>query len=239
MTSRPGIIVTGGAKRVGAALAMHFARGGYDIALHYHQSKTEAEALKKDIESLGAKCALFSHDMQNTKGIPALMETIHKTMPGCTALINNASVFERAMLMDTDEALFDRQLNINFKAPFFLTQAFAKYFGKGCIINVLDTDIVETQGSHFAYLLSKKTLAEFTLMAARELGPNIRVNGVCPGIILPSSDLDQNYMDKLAPSLPLEALASLEQLSVTTQWLLEHKALTGQLLFIDGGQHLL
>jgi len=237
--AKKAVIITGGAKRVGAALARYFAEAGYDIALHYNRSSADAKKLKKEIEKLGRTCALFAQDLSDIKALPKLMKQVQKALPHCTALVNNASVFERAELMETDEALFDRQFTVNFKAPFFLTQAFAKTFGKGCIINMLDTDIAQTQGSHFAYLLSKKVLADFTEMAARALGPDIRVNGVCPGIMLPSKELDMPYMKKLSQNVPLEMLAGLEHAVETVRWLCEQKTITGQLLFTDGGQHLL
>ncbi len=239
MNARPAILITGAARRVGAATALYFARAGYDIALHYNQSKSEAEALQKEIEAVGADCRLFAHDLAGVKGFPALMAAVKKSLPRCAALINNASIFERASLMETDEALFDRQFAVNFKAPFFLTQAFAKTFGKGAVINILDTDI-ETNGiSHFAYLLSKKALAEFTRAAARELGPDIRVNGVCPGIMLPSNELDLPYMKRLEADLPLKALALPEDAAKAVRWLCESTFVTGQLIHVDGGQHLL
>lgn len=239
MTSAKAVIITGGAKRVGAALALYFAKQGYDIALHYHHSQADAERVRAEIEANGRQCMLFPRDLSDMAGIPALLERIHKAMPHCTALINNASVFERAPFMETDEALFDRQMDINVKAPFFLTQAFARTFQTGCVINLLDTQITDTQGSHFAYLLSKKTFAEFTQMAARALGPAIRVNGVCPGFLLPSNGFDEAYGEKLAASLPLGAVASLEQVAMAAHSLCENPAVTGQLLFTDGGQHLL
>lgn len=239
MSARPGILITGGAKRIGEALVRHFARQGYDIALHYNRSAREAKKLAAELEKLGAKCHLFSHDLQESEGIPKLMQQVKKSLPNCTALINNASVFERAELMDTDEALFDRQFAVNFKAPFFLTQAFAKTMKKGCVINMLDTDIVETRGSHFAYLLSKKTLAEFTVMAARSLGPGIRVNGICPGCMLPSDQNEKQYEQKMKGVVPLKSNPGLEELAEAASWLVGQKHITGQLIFVDGGKHVL
>jgi len=232
-------IITGGAKRIGAAIARHFASNGYDIALHYNTSKTEAVALQKEIRTPGVDCQLFQQDLQKIPSLDPLIQKIHATMPHCTALINNASLFERATFMETDEALFDRQFTANFKAPFFLSQSFARHFAKGSIINLLDTDIAHTQGSHFAYLLSKKSLAEFTMMAARALGPHIRVNGVCPGIMLPSNELDEAYIEKLSKSLPLGQVGLVEQAASSCLWLCENSFVTGQFLFCDGGQHLL
>jgi len=236
---RRGVIITGGARRVGAVLALYFARQGYDIALHYNRSKTDAQKLQKQIKKLGQRCELFSLDLKNTKNIPALMAKVKKALPHCAVLINNASIFERMEFLKTDEALFDRQMDVNFKAPFFMTQAFAKTFGKGCVINMLDTDIVETRGSHFAYLLSKKALAEFTRMAARALGPKIRVNGVCPGPVLPSGALDDGYLERLVARIPLKKLAALEHVAAAACALCENPGVTGQFVFVDGGQHLL
>lgn len=238
MTARPAILITGAARRVGAELAMHFAHAGYDIGLHYHRSRKDAEKLAAKIEREGVHCVLFNHDLQQVKTLKPFMDRVLEALPRCRGLINNASIFERASFMETDEALFDRQFAVNFKAPFFLTQAFAHHFGKGSVINILDTEIQKTHGSHFAYLLSKKALMDLTLMSARELGPNIRVNGICPGIMLPSNELDQAYMDKLARQVPMRKLGTLEQVADAALWLAQSHV-TGQLVFIDGGQHLL
>ncbi len=236
--SRRGVIITGGARRVGAALVRHFAANGYDVALHYHTSEAEAKKLQAELEKKGKNILLFSHDLFGISGIPSLINDIHQAMPHTSVLVNNASVFERATMMETDEALFDRQMDMNFKAPFFLTQAFAQAFGKGSVINMLDTSITRTEGSHFVYLLAKKALGEFTRMAARELGPDIRVNGVCPGIVLPSNELDENYMVRREKQLPLRKVASLEQVAAAARWLCEADV-TGQTVFVDGGEHVL
>ena len=239
MISRPGILITGGAKRIGAHLARYFVQHGYDIVLHYNQSGTEAAALKAELETLGAKVVLIAHDLANIAGIPAFMDKVKSALPNCAVLVNNASVFERASFMQTSEALFDRQLNVNFKAPFFLTQAFVRSFEKGVVINILDTDISKTQVSHFAYLQSKKALAEFTKMAARELGPDIRVNGVCPGCILPSNQNDVSYEEKMAAIIPLKSHPFPQEVAQSAFWLVSQPHITGQLIFIDGGKHAL
>ena len=159
---RQGVIITGGAKRVGAAMAKYFAAKNFDIALHYNHSKNDAQALQSEIKAMGVACEIFAHDLADCKGLAGLIGNIHSKMPNCNALINNASVFERAELLETSEELFDRQFAVNLKAPFFLTQSFSKIFTKGCVVNVLDTDIAQIQTSHFAYLLSKKTFSDFT-----------------------------------------------------------------------------
>ncbi len=237
MSDRAGVLITGGARRIGAELARQFAKHGYDIALHYHTSGGDALALKVEIEALGVACILFEHDMADIAGLDGFARHVKEAMPHCAVLVNNASVFERAPFMETDEALFDRQFTVNFKAPFFLTQAFARHFREGCVVNMLDTAVSKNRGSHFAYLLSKKALAEFTTMAARALGPNFCVNGVCPGIVLPSNDHDEGYMESLARNVPLMHNARPEEVAATALWLAEQKHITGQLVFVDGGEH--
>lgn len=238
MSNTQGILITGAAQRVGASLALAFAKTGHDVVLHYNHSEQAARKIQEEIESLGAACVLLRHDMHDIKGIPAFLHEVKKRLPHCSVLINNASIFERGTLMETTEDLFDRQMEVNFKAPFFMTQGFARLFTKGCIINMLDTDIVSTQGSHFAYLMAKKALAAFTEMAARELGPHIRVNAICPGILLPSNELDLDYIKKISPGLPMKKIATLEQIAETALWLCKGGT-TGQFIFTDGGQHLL
>ncbi len=242
--TRPAVIITGGAKRVGAATALYFANKGHDIALHYNSSESEARKLQGEIQKTGVSCEIFGHDLAAISGLESLLKNIHAAMPHCNTLINNASVFERCEFLETDEALFDRQFNINFKAPFFLTQSFAKIFGKNpsaCVINILDTDIAQNQVSHFAYLLSKKTLADFTQMAAIALGSHIRVNGVCPGAMIPASNSPAclAHYDKMENIVPLKKHPPLDDLSEAIYWLTQQKSITGQIINVDGGKHVL
>lgn len=232
------VLITGGGKRVGCEIALHLADCGYDIALHYHRSKAEAEAVKKRVEAKGRRCELFHANLAQVDKLAPVVAAAKATFPTLNVLINNASVFERAALLETDEALFDRQMDINFKAPFFLTQAFATQVGQGAVVNLLDTHITTQAASHFAYLLSKKTLANFTHMAALALAPNIRVNGVCLGIVLPSGAHDAAYMQRLAATLPTKKNVSVAEVTAAISQLLT-LPVTGQLLFVDGGEHLL
>ena len=236
---RPGVLITGGAKRIGAGMAHYFVARGYDIALHYNHSADEARQLQSELIKTGAACHIFKYDMADVSGMHHFMAALLDALPNCNALINNASVFERMEFLETDEALFDRQMDINFKAPFFLSQAFARRVGKGGIINMIDSDVTKNGISHFAYMLSKKTLADFTLLAARALGPGIRVNAVCPGCILPSGQNDASYEEKLRQLIPLQSHASVDEVAETAYWLLQQQHITGQLIYIDGGKHVI
>ena len=233
------VLITGGARRVGAALAVHFASAGYDVALHYNASEAEAKQMQTECRALGVQCEIFQQDLTDFSSLPKLISQAKQTFPHLGVLINNASVFERSEFLDTDEALFDRQFDANLKAPFFLTQAFAKQVGQGSVVNIVDTDIVTTNGSHFAYLMSKKSLADFTAMAARALGPAIRVNAVAPGCMLPSNQNEEDHEEKMRKLVPMKSHPLLEELCDTVQWLSAQPHITGQMMYVDGGKHLL
>ncbi len=236
--NRPAALITGASKRVGADIALALADAGYDIVLHYHKSKNEAEALSKEIIAKGVKCAVFNGDLSDANTLTPLIASAYQTFAGLSVLINNASVFERVSFMDSDAALFDENIAVNARAPIFLTQAFARIVKRGHVINLLDTDVVKHHGSHFMYLLSKKMLADFTKMAAREL-KHVQVNGICPGVMLPSDQNPANYEAELQKKLPINQLATVSDVVQSVLWLLKQPRITGQFMFNDSGQHLL
>lgn len=235
----PAALITGGARRVGAALALALAQDGYDIALHYHTSAKEAEAVQEQVIKLGRRCLLFPQDLRNIAALVDLVRAVKQAFPHLHALINSASIFERGGLMESTEAVFDDHFTINCKSAVFLSQGFARQVEAGVIINLLDTNIRGYGISHFFYLMSKKALADFTRMAAVELAPNIRVNAVCPGTVLPSNGHEAGYMEQLAQRLPLKHTANLDDVCNAVRWLVANPAITGQFIYTDGGQHLL
>ncbi len=237
--TRPAILITGAARRVGKAIALHFARTGYDVALHYNHSQAEAEKVAEEIRALGVRCELLQADLADSVQVAPLVTRAYAAFPTLAILVNNASVFDAGKLMESDAALYEKEFRINTQAPIFLTQAFAKYVGAGAVVNMLDSKIVRNKHSHFFYLLSKKTLAEFTKMAAIELAPHLRVNAVCPGFLLPSGGWGEDYQERLEPNLPLQKIATLDEVVKAVYSLCENKSLTGQCLFVDGGEHLL
>jgi len=232
-------LITGGAKRVGRAIALRLATEGYDILLHYHRSRDEAVATQKDIEALGRRCLPMEADLSDVRMASSLISYALQQMPHCSLLVNSASIFEQRSFLESDVAICDRHFSLNFGAPVFLTQAFAKKAQRGCVINLLDTAITQNKHSHFFYLLSKKALAEFTRMAAAELAPAIRVNGVCPGIVLTGGGWDETYMQRKEASVPLRKLGSVEAVCEAVYWLAEQDRITGQFIFVDGGEHLI
>ena len=232
-------LITGSAKRVGREMALHLARHGYDIALHYNHSKAEALELQESIEAIGQQAALFQLDLADTQQIEPWCSTVAEHFPKLELLINNASIFERISFTDSDLATYQNHMAINATAPIFLTKAFAQQVDKGHVINLLDTNITSSHGSHFFYLLSKKTLTDFTKMAARDLAPNIRINGICPGPVLPSDQQLPGYTAQLEETLPMAELGNVEDIIHAVDYLIASPHVTGQLLFTDSGQHLL
>lgn len=235
---RRAILITGAARRVGAALALDLAARGHDIALHYHHSENDANEVAEKVRAHKVRCELFRADLTEPASYDTLVSGAHLALPHLGVLINNASLFNPGSLMESDEALFHSQFTVNTQAPIFLTQSFARHVKQGVVINMLDTKITASRHSYFFYLLSKKTLAEFTRMAAAELGPDIRVNAVCPGHILPNGPWDDAYQARLEARLPLRRIATLDEVCACVYSLIDNKSLTGQYLFVDGGGHL-
>lgn len=233
-------LITGGAKRIGKVIALKLAKAGFDIALHYHTSKAEAEETAKEIRRLGVACELFQSTLSGEKDAAALIEDATNAFEYLNVLINNASIFERREFLETDEKFLDQTFGLNFKVPFFLTQHFAKTVtGKAHVVNMLDTYITRHNGHYFGYLLSKKSLAEFTKMAARELAPRIHVNGVCIGVTTLSENLKPDYVARKQRDLPEQKLVEPEEVAAAVLSLIESPYLNGQLLFVDSGDQLL
>lgn len=232
-------LITGGAKRLGREIALTLARAGYDIALHYHTSESEARILQQEIETLGRQCFLIEADLSEPRTYELVVAYAHDKLPHLNLLVNNASVFERGSLRAGNMEHSARQFRLNFEAPVFLAQEYVKRVGHGAIVNMLDTQITAYQHSFGFYLLSKKALAEYTKMAAVEFGPQVRVNGVCPGYILPAHEFNDEYRDKLKDRLPMKKIATPQDIADAVLVLAENQSLTGQFLFIDGGESLI
>lgn len=239
MQSKGVALVTGGARRIGRAMCTGLAKAGYDIALHFNTSHRESESARSEIRRLGRKCELFRHDLSNMKEVASLIESVFKVFPSCSILINNAAIFEAGRFLDTNEALFDRHFKVNFKAQFFLTRDFAlRCKGNGIVINMLDSYISKQMNQYFAYILTKKLLHSFTEMAAKELGPRIRVNGICPGVVLPSELESKATINRIASRTPLRKKVKLDDIIETLLYLIRSDKLTGETIFVDSGAHL-
>ncbi|HHH76307.1 MAG TPA: SDR family NAD(P)-dependent oxidoreductase [Phycisphaerae bacterium] len=224
-------LITGGAVRVGRAIALSLAEAGWDIALHYNSSVEQAEATAGDIRLLSRRCELFPVDLADPQQVSHLVGDVVDAMGSCDLLINNASVFIPAKLTETDEELLDLTMAVNFRAPLLLMRDYAKLAKSGQIINILDSRIATTKTAYFAYSLSKKALAESTKLAAKELAPDIRVNGICPGLVLPADGPGRKGEESIT-------LGSVKDVTDAVLYLLNDKRITGELIFLDGDLNL-
>ena len=233
-------LITGGATRLGLAFAKALASAGYDIALHYHSSTEAAQSTVAEIEALGVVCVAFQLDLSQSNPETLITRVVNK-FPNLGVLINSASAYEAATIADTSMALLQQQFTVNFFAPFMLTQEFAKSCSaRSCsnavVINILDNKIAFQQNSYAAYLLSKKALAEFTYLAAMEYAPNLRINGIAPGVIMPGEDRTEDYVAWRIDGIPLKKQGDVDNILSAMNYLLNNKFVTGQILTVDGGE---
>ena len=236
MTERHAALVTGGAVRLGRAIAVSLAEAGYDIALHYNTSEAEAHAAAVEIRDRGVSCELFRCDLGDTAGLERLIANARATFGNLDVLINSASTYESGTISETTEELLDRMWAVNYKAPFFLMKAFRERVEDGSIVNVLDNKIAFNQYHYAAYLASKKALAELTKMAALEFAPRIRVNAVAPGVILPAAIRTPEYLQWRRLGIPVSEAGHPRHVCEAIRYLLTNRFLTGQILFVDGGE---
>lgn len=239
MKKQSAILVTGGAKRIGAALCHYFAAQGWPIAVHYHQSKDEAERLAEELQKkYGIISTAIHADLLKAKSTGALIRKTQTAlaMPvGC--LINNASIFERDTPEDFTAEGFQEQMQMNCLAPILLAQAFAaQAAAEAIIINLTDgSPGWSLSPSFFTYTLSKQALSEATMLMARQFGPRIRVNAIAPGPILPSKHREDDAFQKIEKAAPLETHATPEDIAKAAEYLMEAKHVTGQTLYVNGG----
>ena len=233
-------LITGSAKRIGRAMAYHLASKGWNLALHYNNSEKEAEQLFDDLGKSYPEqnFILFQSDLQNLFAVEDLTDVVLKAFGRFDMLINNAAAFEAASVKETHFDLLDKLMMINYRAPFLLMRDFARSVEKGLIINIVDTRITTNEWNYAAYNISKKALWELTKIAALELAPNIRVNAIAPGAILPPENKDESYLWKLAKKTPMQQPGGFEPICSSLQYIIENEHLTGQILFCDGGQNL-
>lgn len=232
-------LITGGAKRLGRELALALAKMGCRrLAIHYHNSEAQAQRLVEELRVVGAEALLYKADLSEAAQVEKLAKDVFEDMPELDILINNASIFIRSPLKESSTELLESSFKINFEAPYILTREFALLAGQGNIINILDTKVAKNGYLYSAYTLSKQALHHLTLQSALELAPAIRVNGICPGLVLPPDGQDEALFQRMAAKQPLLEPGSPTDIIRAMSFLLESGYVTGQTLYIDGGQHL-
>ena len=234
------IIITGGATRIGAAIAKSLANYETSITIHYNKSKTNALKLKKELESLSSEVYLLKADLNNFNQTQKLLSLAYNKMKGLNCLINNASLFENDNLQDFTEKSFTKHLNVNLKAPAILIQNFKKLLknSEGNIINIIDQRVEKLTPYFFSYTLSKSSLVTLTKTAAMKLAPNIKVNGISPGPTLKNSRQSESHFRKQWKSVLLKKRVELENICDGVKFLMRNENITGEVINIDSGQRL-
>lgn len=229
------VLITGGAIRLGRAISMAFANAGAQIIIHYNNSRREAAALLSELAGKKSGHQIIKCNLEKQN----LINKMFSSLGTVDILVNNASVYHRQSLSSEDIDEAKTQFQVNFWAPLTLMREFyRKNIAGGCIINILDQSIAKIGKDDGAYVFSKKSLAEATLAAALQWAPKIRVNAIAPGAVIPPRGMEKSMMKKQLASMPMEKAPSPEDIANACIYLVEQDALTGQILYLDGGAHI-
>ncbi|MBN1525847.1 MAG: SDR family oxidoreductase [Spirochaetales bacterium] len=229
------VLITGGAKRLGAACARDLASKGAHIVLHYNTSKEPALKLAEELKENGITVHCIQTDLTNPGQAEKLVDKVNGLAGPIDILLNNASIYPASTIQKMSHLELFANINVNAFSPLCLSRAFAAQTNDGVIINFLDTRIVEYDKLHAAYHLSKRMLAALTRMCALEFAPAVRVNGIAPGLILPPEGKDESYFEQYYDRIPLHAHGSLEDITRTIVFFIESTFITGEIVFVDGG----
>ena len=234
-------LVTGGARRIGRAIALTLAAHGWDVAVHYGSSRDDAETLVAEIRQRELRAVALAADLTREDQVATLIARAVEALGPLSLLINNASLFERDDVLTVTRASWDRHLETNLRAPFVLMQGFAQQLAAdadGAIVNILDERVWNLTPYFVSYTVSKAALWTLTQTMALALAPRIRVNGIGPGPTLPSPRQSDEQVRRQVELLPLRRGTTPDEIARAVMFILESPAMTGQMIALDGGQHL-
>ena len=239
--THPSVLITGAAHRIGRAIALDLAEAGWQVAVHHHHSKKDADALVEEIGASGVRAIALAGDLGDWDATAKLVPACHEAFGGLGCLINNASRFENDGIANVDEESWRGHMDVNLRAPVQLAQAFAAALPDrmlGNVINIVDQRVWRLTPKFFSYTLSKAGLWTATQTLAQALAPRIRVNAIGPGPTLPSPRQDQVAFDSQQSAVPLKRGATPREIASAVRFILDAPSMTGQMIALDGGQHL-
>jgi pteridine reductase len=240
MKSEPLAVVTGAAHRLGKVFAITLARKGYAIVLHYWSSRDEARTSADELRALGVQVYPVQADLSVAEGFAALFSAVDEVPHRLGVLVNSAAIMPAGGSSTQTVKEWDEVLNLNLRAPFFCArEAAARMPDGGLILNVTDVAARKAWSKYPAYSASKAGLEMITGVLARSFAPNIRVNAIAPGLVLPSALTSNAEWDRLIQRLPLKRAGTVDEISEAFRFLLENEYVTGQTLVVDGGYSLL
>ncbi|HEY3889410.1 MAG TPA: SDR family oxidoreductase [Caulobacteraceae bacterium] len=239
MTGRGGALVTGAARRIGRSLALQAGKAGYSVLVHHHHSADDAEEVCAEIEAMGGHAHALAADLDDAEALPALIDEARAAIGPLSLLVNNASLFGDDRIETLTAASWDAHMAANFRAPVLLAQAFARQAPAGSlIVNIIDQRVLRPTPQFFSYALSKAGLWDATRMMAQALAPHIRVNGIGPGPTLPSTHQSAEDFAAEARHILLQQRTTPDEIAQALSYLIEATSVTGQMIAVDGGQHL-
>lgn len=235
-------LVTGAARRIGRAIALRLARDGYRVGLHASaRSLADAKEVADEIRAVGGEAQTFAADLGDARETAGLVPAVIARMGAPTLLVNNASLFEPDAAGAFEPAFFDRMMAVNLRAPAQLASDFAAALpdgATGAIVNLLDQRVWRLNPQFFSYTLTKAALWTATRTMAQSFAPRIRVNGVGPGPVLPNGPQGEAAFAHEVAGIPLAQSVSPEEIADAVAWLAQAKSVTGQMIAVDGGQHI-
>jgi len=231
-------LVTGAPKRIGREICLSLAREGVNIVIHYNSSREEAKKLCAEISDYEVNSWLVRADFKNSREYNSLVHRSLKIAGSLDILVNNASVFLPGRLKQMSFEDLRLHIQVNAWVPLVLSREFARLVKMGKIINLLDARIKGYDFLHVPYILSKQLLSTLTEMMALEFAPEVTVNGIAPGLILPPPGKDKRYLEKLMQMVPLKRHGKPEDIAAAVIYLLNNDFITGQVINVDGGLHL-
>ena len=234
------IIITGGATRIGAAIAEKLSGPNKQIIIHYNKSKAKAENLKKRLQNYGSKIYLVKGNLSKEKDVMKIMKFAKSKLKYFDCLINNASLFENDKLENFSSKSWENHISTNLKAPALLSKEFSKNIkGKNNnIINIIDQRVFKLTPYFFSYTISKTGLYTLTKTSAMSLAPNIRVNGIAPGPTLKNKRQSEKHFRKQYLSTPLKKQVNVQEICNAVDFLIKNRSITGQVIAVDSGQSL-
>lgn len=234
-------LVTGAARRIGRAIALDLAEQGWEVAIHYRSSAAAANELRDAIVALGGRAVAVQADLAREEEVAALLPQAAAALGPITCVVNNASLFERDTVGAAPLDLWQAHMATNLRAPYVLAEQLARQLPSGApgnVINLIDQGVLNPRPGFLSYTISKSALWTLTRVLAQALAPAIRVNAIGPGPVLRSIHQTQEQFEQAWRGTPLEVGATLEEICRAVRFLLATPSVTGQMIVLDGGQHL-
>jgi pteridine reductase len=231
-------LITGSARRIGRHTALALAKHGMNLVIHYNRSEAEAHGLRDELHEQGLKAFTVQADFRDPRQVETLIDRALELAGSLDLLVNNASNFDANQVGELDYDTFVQSLTVNAWAPFALARSYCQKIGHGQVINLIDSRVDDYDFKHTGYIVAKTCLLKMTEMLALQYAPQVAVNGIMPGLILPPPGKDEAFLQSLADTVPLQRHGDPEDIAAAVVFLARSSFMTGALIHVDGGRRL-